>query len=149
MAYIVQRKDRFYVVAYDGTDTATGRERRRWHPAGRCRSDAEAIAERLEAVTVAGHIAGVEQITLGRYLTERWMPRRRQRLQPTTAYRYEWMIENYIAPTIGSVPLRSLQTETLDRFYDELRTQGSAEGGYLAPKTVYGQSKTSMKVQLK
>jgi hypothetical protein len=39
MAYIVQRKDRFYVVDYDGTDPATGRERRRWHPAGHCRSD--------------------------------------------------------------------------------------------------------------
>jgi hypothetical protein len=44
MAYIVQRKDRFYVVDYDGTDPVTGRERRRWHPAGHCRSDAETIA---------------------------------------------------------------------------------------------------------
>lgn len=48
MAYIVQRKDRFYVVDYDGIDPLTGRERRRWHPAGRNRSDAEAIAATLE-----------------------------------------------------------------------------------------------------
>ncbi len=34
MSYIVQRKDRFYVVAYDGLDPLTGRERRRWHPVG-------------------------------------------------------------------------------------------------------------------
>lgn len=34
MTYIVQRKDRFYVVAYDGLDPLTGRERRRWHPVG-------------------------------------------------------------------------------------------------------------------
>ena len=34
MAYIVHRKDRFYVVAYDGIDPINGRERRRWHPAG-------------------------------------------------------------------------------------------------------------------
>lgn len=34
MAYIVQRNTRFYVVAYDGTDPVTSRERRRWHPAG-------------------------------------------------------------------------------------------------------------------
>ena len=137
MAYIVQRKDRFYVVAYDGTDTSTGRERRRWHPAGRCRADAEAIAARLEAIVAADHVTAVEQVTLARYLTERWMPRRRQRLQPTTAYRYGWMIDNYITPAIGSVPLRSLQTEMLDRFYDELRTRGGADGGGLAPKTVY------------
>ncbi len=30
MAYIIQRKDRFYVVAYDGLDPLTGKERRRW-----------------------------------------------------------------------------------------------------------------------
>ena len=29
MPYIVSRRDRLYVVAYDGTDAATGRERRR------------------------------------------------------------------------------------------------------------------------
>jgi len=34
MTYIVQRKDRFYVVAYDALDPLTGKERRRWHPAG-------------------------------------------------------------------------------------------------------------------
>src|SRR5439155_2736033 len=34
MTYIVQRKDRFYVVAYDGLDPLTGKERRRWHPIG-------------------------------------------------------------------------------------------------------------------
>ena len=39
MAYIIERKDRFYVVAYDGLDPLTGRERRRWHPAGRDRHE--------------------------------------------------------------------------------------------------------------
>jgi hypothetical protein len=38
------------------------------------------------------------------------MPRRRQRLAPTTAHRYHWMIENYIDPALGSMPLRSLTT---------------------------------------
>ena len=47
MTYIIQRKDRFYVVAYDGLDPLTGGERRRWHPAGTDRSDAESIATRL------------------------------------------------------------------------------------------------------
>lgn len=34
MSDIVQRNHRYYVVAYDGHDPITGRERRRWHPAG-------------------------------------------------------------------------------------------------------------------
>jgi hypothetical protein len=49
MAYVIERNDRFYVVAYDGNDPRTGREKRRWHPAGRSREDAEAIAARLRA----------------------------------------------------------------------------------------------------
>ena len=44
MTYIVQRKDRFYVVAYDGVDPLTGRERRRWHPVGHDRDEALSIA---------------------------------------------------------------------------------------------------------
>ncbi len=39
MTYIVQRKDRFYVVAYDGIDPLTGRERRRRLPAGHDRTE--------------------------------------------------------------------------------------------------------------
>ena len=34
MTYIVQRKDRFYVIAYDGIDPLTSKERRRWHSVG-------------------------------------------------------------------------------------------------------------------
>ena len=50
MAYIVTRNHRFYVVAYDGIDPLTGRERRRWHSAGSSRVDAEAIVATLDAV---------------------------------------------------------------------------------------------------
>ena len=83
MAYIFQCKDRFYVVAYDGVDATTGRERRRWHPAGHARTDVEAIKTRLEAVDQAVNAVFTEQLTLGRYLTERWMPRRQAATGPT------------------------------------------------------------------
>ncbi len=48
MSYIVQRKSRFYVVAYNGHDPITGRERRRWHPAGNNRVDAESMRDRID-----------------------------------------------------------------------------------------------------
>ncbi len=137
MAYIVQRKDRFYVVAYDGTDPITGRERRRWHPAGHSRADAETIAAKLDEITAADTAATSTQVTLGRYLTEQYMPMRRQRIQPPTAHRYAWMIEHYIDPALGSMPLRSVRAEHLDRFYRDLQETGGATGAGLAPKTVY------------
>jgi len=58
MTYIVQRKDRFYVIAYDGIDPLTGKERRRWRSVGHDRAEAEAIALRLVRGPIRG--AGAE-----------------------------------------------------------------------------------------
>jgi hypothetical protein len=48
MTYIMQRNDRFYVVAYDGLDSLTGKERRRWHLVGHDRDEAESVAARID-----------------------------------------------------------------------------------------------------
>jgi hypothetical protein len=48
MTYIVQRVDRFYVVVYDGLDPLSGKERRRWHPAGHHRDEAETVAAHID-----------------------------------------------------------------------------------------------------
>src|SRR5579885_507826 len=114
MAYIVHRKDRFYVVAYDGIDPLTGRERRRWHPAGDSRSCAEELVARLEADTRRDDRTRSTSTRLGVFLTDTWLPRKRSHLRPTTAYRYEWMIDRYVAPTLGQVELSALRTEHLD-----------------------------------
>ena len=138
MTYIVQRKSRFYVVAYDGIDTLTGRERRRWHPAGHSRTDAEAIAANLDAAhTTIDAPAGADPLTFGRYLAEQWLPVRRHDLDPSTAHRYGWIIDHYITPAVGHLRLRSLRTEHLDRLYTELLATGGARRQGLAPKTVY------------
>jgi hypothetical protein len=59
MAYIVERNTRFYVVAYDGLDPLTGRERRRWIPIGHDRTEAESVVARLDSehtgVLAPGH----------------------------------------------------------------------------------------------
>ena len=137
MAYIVTRNSRFYVVAYDGIDPLTGRERRRWHPAGASRTDADAIAATLDAAASPPADASTRSLTVGRFLTEQWMPRRRTQLRATTAHRYSWMIDNYINRRIGDIHLRGLRVEHLDRVYHDLLTAGSRTGGDLASKTVY------------
>ncbi len=137
MAYIIERNNRFYVVAYDGTDPLTGRERRRWHPAGRCRADAEAIAATLDEQDTVEITEEATPITLGRYLNEQWLPFRKAQLRPTTFRRYSWIVDNYIIPTLGDVPIRRLRAEHLDRLYLDLLTSGNRHGEPLAPKTVY------------
>src|SRR5437763_13431960 len=83
MTYIVQRKDRFYAVAYDGLDPVTGRERRRWHPAGTHRTDAERIAHRIDA---ANAVSAHSPLTLGGFITQTWLPRKRAHVRATTAH---------------------------------------------------------------
>jgi integrase len=137
MAYIVQRNHRFYVVAYEGIDPITRRHRRRWQPAGRCRQDAEAIVARLAIDKEARRERSTSRLTVGSFLFETWMPRRRRELRPTTAKRYEWIIRNYIAPVVGDLQRTSLRAEHLDRLYTDLVDRGAANGGPLAAKTVY------------
>ena len=47
--YVKKRGDRYYAVIYEGLDPVTGKERRRWHPAGTNRAEAEGLAAALAA----------------------------------------------------------------------------------------------------
>jgi integrase len=137
MSYIVQRQDRFYVVAYDGLDPLTGRERRRWHPVGHDRTEAEQLAERLDRERDVAPVPQAGPITLGEFLTNTWIPHKRRQLRATTAYRYAWFVERYIRPALGEVPLRRLRADHLDHLYDTLESTGGRSGQGLAPKTVH------------
>ena len=137
MAYIIERNTRFYVVAYDGIDPLTGRERRRWHPAGRSRADAETIATTLANEALPPPGLSASPLTFCKFLSEQWMPRRRTQLGASTAHRYQWMIDNYINPRIGDIRMRALRVEHIDHLYRELLEHGSRTGGAVANKTVY------------
>ncbi len=45
--YVVRKGNQHYAVIYEGRDPVTGRERRRWHPAGPNRDEADALAAQL------------------------------------------------------------------------------------------------------
>jgi hypothetical protein len=136
MTYIVQRQDRFYVVDYDGLDPLTGKERRRWHPAGHDRADAESVAARLDRDRCGTAPAVGGPITVATFLREIWIPQKRRQVRATTAYRYAWFVEHYIAPSIGEIPLRRLRVDHLEALYLRLATVGGQRGQALAPKTV-------------
>lgn len=73
---------------------------------------------------------------MGRFLTEDWLPAKRLALRPTTWGRYSWIVEHYVVPALGEVPLRRLRAEHLEGFYRRLLESGRARGGGLSPKTV-------------
>lgn len=74
--------------------------------------------------------------TLGQFLVEDWLPRKRRTLAPTTAHRYAWMIEHYVLPRLGHVHLRRLRTNHFDDVYTEMLCSGGSRGDGLSPKTV-------------
>jgi len=51
--YITRKGNNWYVVIYEGLDPTTGRERRRWHPAGTDHTEAERLAQQLGAEAAA------------------------------------------------------------------------------------------------
>jgi integrase len=131
MGYVTNRDGRWYAVSYEGLDPLTGRDRRRWH-----RADHEAAARALADALPSARRPSARGVTVSRYLCTRWLPTRQDRLRPTTAFRYEKMIDRYVLPHIGRVPLRSLTITHLEELYARLRRSGRHDGGPLAPKTV-------------
>lgn len=131
MSYIVQRNNRFYVVAYNGHDPITGRERRRWHPAGSDRSDAETVQRRLDAQRPTLTC----DRSMGGFMSTTWLATKNALTRPT-ASRYRWMIDHNITPRIGTIRLDALRPADLDALYTDLRISGGRRRSGLAPKTV-------------
>ena len=127
--YVAQRRNRFYAVIYEGIDPITGRERRRWHPAGTDREQAKELATALAAAQsqrIDGRRVGP---TFGVYLTMKWLPAKQLTLRPSTWDGYRRLIELHVLPHLGRVPLRHLRAEHLDRLYATLLERGRCDGG--------------------
>jgi integrase len=131
MSYIVQRNHRFYVVAYNGHDPITGRERRRWHPAGTDRTDAIALQRRIERQRPD---TPCDQ-TIAGFMATTWLASKCD-LTRHTANRYRWMIDHNITPRIGAIRLDTLRPADLDACYANLIANGGRRRQGLSPKTV-------------
>lgn len=133
--YVAQKGNRFYAVIYEGRDPLSGRERRRWHPAGASREEAEALATRL-----AGSAALIEREpgpTLATFLLRQWLPAKQLSLRPSTWDGYRRLLELHVVPRLGAVSLRRLRAEQLEALYAQLIAGGRCDGrGGLEAKTV-------------
>ena len=135
--YVVRKGTQHYAVIYEGLDPVTGRERRRWYPAGPDRDEAERLAEELAAERRRGRATGRTSLTLGVYLTQRWLPSKRASLRPSTWAGYRRNVELHVVPAIGRVPLRHLRPDHVERLYANLLADGNAvRHGGLDAKTV-------------
>lgn len=133
--HVRQRGDRFYAVIYEGLDPVTGREIRRWHPAGTERAAAERLAAKL-AKTEEGRSDATRSLTFGAFLVRDWLPTKKVRLAATTYAGYERNVQRHVLPALGRTRMRRLTHTQIDALYDRLLAP-SSERPALAPKTVY------------
>lgn len=98
------------------TTASTGRYRRRRVAAGTRRGDAEKLLADLVKRSHDGSTVVSERVTLGVYLTERWLPVQEPRLRRSTFDAYRRNIERHVVPTLGAVQLDELTVEDLALF---------------------------------
>jgi integrase len=138
--YTARKGNRYYAVIYEGIDPVTGKECRRWWPAGTRKADADKLVTELVKRHNDGEYRTPQRVTLGEYLTQRWLPAQRSQLKATTFHSYRRTVELHVVPTLGHVPLARLAAEDLDALYGRLlesgRRNASGDGPGLSPASV-------------
>jgi hypothetical protein len=130
-----QRRGRYYAVIYEGLDPVTGREIRRWHPAGEDRAAAERHAAKL-AKAAEGRSDATRSLTFGAFVVRDWLPTKKLQLAATTYAGYERNVQRHVLPALGRIRLRRLTHRQIEAFCDKLLAP-SADEAALAHKTGY------------
>jgi hypothetical protein len=109
--YVARKGNRWYAVIYEGVDPISGRERRSWHAADTERAHAERLATRF-ASERNGRNDSARSLTVGAYLTSRWLPGKRLVLATSTYDGYRRNVERHVLPALGRIGLRQLRPIT-------------------------------------
>jgi hypothetical protein len=131
--FIRQRGNAWQVIVHAGRNPVTGK-RRNLTGTARTKREAQALRARLLTQVDEGRRPATDA-TLAQLL-ERWLEM--ADLAWSTRVTYKGYIERTILPTLGHLPLRRLDTATLDRFNSELRGRGGVGGRPMAPATAPG-----------
>jgi integrase len=129
--YIRQRGNAWQVIVNADRDPLTGK-RRNLTGTARTKREAQALRARLVNQANEGRRPPTDA-TLGQLL-ERWFEM--ADLAWSTRVTYRGYLDRTILPALGHLPLRRLDTATLDRFYTTLRARGGTGGRPMAPATV-------------
>ncbi|MFC1907214.1 tyrosine-type recombinase/integrase [Chloroflexota bacterium] len=113
-----------------GLDPVTGKRRQRWFTIRGSKHDAERRLRELLTEFEQGTLVKPSKLTLGQYFL-RWLedyvwPN----LAPRTAEGYEHIINKYLIPNLGQLPLTGLKPEHLQKYYGDRLAHG------LSPRTV-------------
>lgn len=133
---VIKRGTTWSVVVDLGRDAA-GQRVRRWHSGYRTRKEAERARVELLGRLDQGTYVAPTRLTLGRFLTDEWLPAKRSTVKETTLASYELHVNKHLVPALGGLALVAATAPRLNTFYADLLSAGRRDGrGGLAPKTV-------------
>ena len=138
----VRRRGAGYVYVVELDKTAEGKRQQRWRSGFRTKREAEnALTDALAALK-SGEDVAPDKLTVGAFLTDRWLPSAAATLRPGTLSLYETLVRVHIVPAIGARRLQALSGADLNRLYAQLASEGSEEGrgplGTHAVRRVHG-----------
>ena len=126
-------RDVYYVVVDEMVD---GERKRRWHPAGKTKRDAEDKLAEIVGKVKQGVYVSPTRATVETYLRETWLPAARGTVKPSTAELYGTIIDTYIVPHLGATKLQQVKGSHLNALYATLETSGRKNGTPLGAKTI-------------
>lgn len=135
--WITQRRGTYFVVIDHGVDRLTGKRQRRWHKAGTTKRAAQQLLTTLLDEHESNTQLEADEITLGVYLTDEWLPSERNELRHSTNDSYRRNVVNHVVPHLGDARLQVIRPLDLTSFYTKLLNTGRRDGrGGLSAKSV-------------
>lgn len=98
---VIKRGKTWSVVVDLGRDSA-GQRVRRWHSGYRTRKEAERARVELLGRLDQGTYVAPTRLTLGRFLTDEWLPAKRSTVKETTLASYELHVNKHLVPALGA-----------------------------------------------
>ena len=132
--HVRRRGPSWQVLVYAGRNPTTGARRYLTRSVRGTRDDAERVRRQLVAAAETGAVQGYNA-TFGQ-LCDAWLASATARLAPNTAAETTRIVERWLRPDLGDIPLHRLRAEHLDNHYRRLLTGDTATGKPLSAGTV-------------
>ena len=133
-----RKRGKTWVIVYDlDRDPTTGKRRQKWEGGFRTRKQADARLADVQHALNTGMYIGPTKMTFGQLL-ERWLTDYvATNVTLSTSVVYEQHCAKHIIPALGSIQLRLLNPQHLQRYYTEKLKNGRLDGnGGLTARTV-------------
>ena len=128
------------IVIDVGRDPQTGKRRQQWYTVKGGKKDAQKELREKLRLWEKGAYVKPQKTSLGEYLKHWVASYVVMHTSPRTAEGYQAIVNRYLIPALGGIPLCELQPQHLERYYGDALSHGRLDGkGGLSTRTVLHQ----------